>query len=258
MANQPPGTEFVIAEVLEELRQLCHLRDTERGSKRHKRAVQDFTSKHVGLAYSLAARYRRRGINDQELRHTALLGLLEAINRWQPAKAACFSTFADFRMRHEIQQYLRRQLPLVRCSELVHKDQLQIGKLQREARHKLKPEPTQAELVKKTKLSPARVKAALETNTRDFGYEQLPGVLMGKQAPEDRQYCFNRNAKQLMPQPHAIEDAMIECIDASRAKPVEQVFAQSKPEPRKRLTRPGLASLAVFASAGLAMAANGT
>ena len=246
----------MIAEQLEKLRHLCHLRDTERGSIRHKRAVQKFCADNVGLAYSLAKKYRRRNIDQAELRVTALLGLLEAINRWQPAKAACFSTFADFRMRHEIQQYLRRQLPLVRCSELVHKDQLQIGKLQREARHKLKPEPTQAELVKKTKLSPARVKAALETNTRDFGYEQLPGVLMGKQAPEDRQYCFNRNAKQLMPQPHAIEDAMIECIDASRAKPVEQVFAQSKPEPRKRLTRPGLASLALFASAGLAMAAN--
>lgn len=221
------GNSFARSEVLHDLAELSALRDNATASKAaaaaHKKAVQAFAQKHQGLAYRLARRYSRHNIPDQELRQTAMVGLLEAIARWEPGKVASagtFATFAAFRIRHELQELIRKQLPLVRCSELVHKDQHTIRKARAAAQGKLLDEP---QLATRTGLSERRVKAALETDTRDLGYRDLT---MGTVAP---------NAD-----PALFEELHLDALDARTGR-VETTFAELADElrPRRKL-RAGL------------------
>lgn len=180
---------FSRSEVLHDLAHLTELRARATGrkadpaaAKLYKAAVQRFAEQHQGLAFEMAKRYSRHNINQNDLRQTAMLGLLEAVQRWQPAKAqngATFATFAAYRIRHELQELIRKQLPLVRCSELVHKDQHKIRKVRRAAAGRELGAP---ELAKATGLSARRVQAALETDTRELGYKNLAarGALPGQ------------------------------------------------------------------------------
>ena len=218
-------SKFSRTEVLADLAHLSALRDQVKldptnklAAARHKREVQRFAARHQGLAFDMAHRYARHNIPQHDLRQTAMIGLLEAIARWEPTRATCFSSFATFRMRHEIQELLRKQLPMVRCSELVHKDQAKITK----ARRILAPaELTPEQLTKLTGLSARRIKAALETDTRDLGHKPLPTHV-------------NLDDVDV----HGYEDRLVDALDARRSGTVEKAFAAvaaELPRPRKRL-----------------------
>ncbi|HRI53291.1 MAG TPA: sigma factor, partial [Pseudomonadota bacterium] len=198
--------------------------DQPRRKAAYKAAVQRFAERHQGLAYDLARRYNRHNISSHDLKQTAMLGLLEAVARWEPERAtpsSTFATFAAFRIRHELQELIRKQLPLVRCSELVHKDQHKIRKVRRQSDAKaLDP----AELARATGLSERRVQAALDTDTRELGYRPLQQHLD----------CHPAEG-------HLHEDRVIEAIDA-RAAGVEATFAslaaELRPRPRAKLGAP--------------------
>ena len=46
------------------------------------------------LAYGIANRFSRRGVADEDLAQVAMLGLVEAVDRFDPTTHYCFSTFA--------------------------------------------------------------------------------------------------------------------------------------------------------------------
>ena len=48
----------------------------------------------MGLAHHIASRYRRPGINDDDLHQVALLGLVKAVERFDVDRGVQFSTFA--------------------------------------------------------------------------------------------------------------------------------------------------------------------
>lgn len=62
---------------------------------------------HSGLAYSLARQFSRHGQPDDDLQQVAMLGLLKAIDRFDPAREVEFSTFATPTIRGEIRRHFR-------------------------------------------------------------------------------------------------------------------------------------------------------
>jgi len=68
---------------------------------------------HLPLAYSVARRYRLqghiKGLELEDLRQVAALGLIKAARRFQPARGARFGTFATLVMRQVIHDYLAVQ-----------------------------------------------------------------------------------------------------------------------------------------------------
>jgi len=80
----------------------------------------EILSAYKGLAYSLAARFSRRGEELDDLNQIALIGLLHAIDRFDPTRGTELSTFATATIQGELKRHLRDRGWSVRLPRRVH------------------------------------------------------------------------------------------------------------------------------------------
>jgi RNA polymerase sigma-B factor len=71
-------------------------------------------ARHTALVGWLAARYVGRGVDTEELRQVAFVGLMLAIRRFDPDRGVDFATFAAPTIRGEIQRHFRDRRRLIR------------------------------------------------------------------------------------------------------------------------------------------------
>ena len=69
---------------------------------------------HLPLIRSLASRYQSYGLALDDLVQEGALGLLDAIDRYDPCRSASFETYARFRIRRAICDALTEQARLIR------------------------------------------------------------------------------------------------------------------------------------------------
>lgn len=62
---------------------------------------------HLALATSIAHRYDHRGLDRQDLEQVALLGLVQAVRRYQPGRGSGFLAFAVPTITGELKRYFR-------------------------------------------------------------------------------------------------------------------------------------------------------
>ena len=74
---------------------------------------------HLGLVHAVASRYRDLGLPFDDLVQEGALGLLEAIDRFDPRRGVAFETFARFRVRRAIRNALTERARLVRLPKHV-------------------------------------------------------------------------------------------------------------------------------------------
>ncbi len=77
-------------------------------------------SAYQGLAYSLAARFAQRGEELDDLNQVALIGLLKAIDRFDPDRGAELTTFATATILGELKRHLRDRGWSVRLPRRIH------------------------------------------------------------------------------------------------------------------------------------------
>jgi RNA polymerase sigma-B factor len=63
--------------------------------------------RHMGLAAHIANRFRRQGGNDDDLRQVAMVGLVKAVDRFDPDYGAAFSAFAGRTIEGELKRHFR-------------------------------------------------------------------------------------------------------------------------------------------------------
>jgi len=63
--------------------------------------------RHMGLAAHIAKRFRRQGGNDDDLRQVAMVGLVKAVDRFDPEYGATFSAFAGRTIEGELKRHFR-------------------------------------------------------------------------------------------------------------------------------------------------------
>lgn len=63
--------------------------------------------RHMGLAAHIANRFRRQASNDDDLRQVAMVGLVKAVDRFDPEFGAAFSAFAGRTIEGELKRYFR-------------------------------------------------------------------------------------------------------------------------------------------------------
>ena len=86
-----------------------------RAARRGDRGARDrLTVAHLQLVRRVAARYRGLGLPFDDLVQEGSIGLLEAIDRYDPCRTGDFEAFARFRIRRAIRNALTDQARLVR------------------------------------------------------------------------------------------------------------------------------------------------
>ena len=63
--------------------------------------------RHMGLAAHIANRFRRAGGSDDDLRQVAMVGLVKAVDRFDPEYGAAFSAFAGRTIEGELKRHFR-------------------------------------------------------------------------------------------------------------------------------------------------------
>ena len=117
---------------------------------------------HRSLADGVARRYRNRGIAEDDLRQTALLAMVRAVDRYDAAKGASFATFAGRTMDGELKRALRDRAWTVRPPRAAQERYLALRRREEELTQRLGRSPSIAELADALDVSVDEALEALE------------------------------------------------------------------------------------------------
>lgn len=115
-----------------------------------------------GVAEAVAARYRNRGIAQDDLVQVAYEGLTKAIKRFDPALRNDLLTYAVPTIRGEVQRYFRDQGWTVRPPRRIQELQWRVNRCLDELGHELGREPTDEEVTSRLGLAPAEYREVVE------------------------------------------------------------------------------------------------
>jgi RNA polymerase sigma-B factor len=122
----------------------------------------EIVERHRHLADGVARRYRNRGLAVEDLRQTALLAMVRAVDRYDPTKGASFATFAGRTMEGELKRSLRDRSWTVRPPRAAQERYLELRQREEELTHRLGRAPTVAELASAMEVSVDDVLEAVE------------------------------------------------------------------------------------------------
>ena len=128
--------------------------ETDPGARR--RLVDELIETNVEMARAMAARYRNRGIDVEDLEQVALLGLTKAAQRFDAASGHDFMAYAVPTVRGELRRHFRDAGWVVRVPRRVQELQSRVGAAQDQLEARLGRAPR-----------PAEVAAHLEADTAD-------------------------------------------------------------------------------------------
>ena len=81
---------------------------------RDRRVRNAIVERHLGLAAHIAKRYGGKASGDDDLRQVAMLGLVKAVDRFDPDHGAAFSSFAGTTIEGELKRHFRDRTWTVR------------------------------------------------------------------------------------------------------------------------------------------------
>src|ERR1700704_588258 len=122
----------------------------------------ELVAPHLGLAEYLARRFANRGEPLDDLVQVASLGLLKAVDRFDPGRGVEFSTYATHTVVGELKRHFRDKGWAVRAPRRMQELYLRLGKVVASLGQELGRSPTIAELALETEVSEEEVREALE------------------------------------------------------------------------------------------------
>jgi RNA polymerase sigma-B factor len=117
---------------------------------------------HLGLAEYLARRFSNRGEPLDDLVQVASVGLLKAVDRFDPERAVEFSTYATHTIVGELKRHFRDKGWAVRAPRRMQELYLRLGKIVSTLSQELGRSPTIQELAAEAEVSDEEVLEALE------------------------------------------------------------------------------------------------
>ena len=149
----------------------------------------EIIERHRALADRVARRYASRGIAVDDLRQTALLAMVRALERFDPDHGASFATFASRTMEGELKRALRDRSWTVRPPRSAQERYLELRRREEELTHRLGRSPTVAELATAMEVTVDEVLEAVEaagaraaaplTRPDDDGGETVVEAILG-------------------------------------------------------------------------------
>jgi len=109
----------------------------------------ELVEEHMRLAEFLARRFAHRGEAADDLRQVALVGLLKAVERFEPDRGLQFSSFATPTITGELKRYFRDRGWAVRVPRRVQELHLELDRTVNELSQQLGLPPTPAEIAQR-------------------------------------------------------------------------------------------------------------
>jgi RNA polymerase sigma-B factor len=119
---------------------------------------------NMPVAESIAARYRRRGIPDEDLEQVAYLALVRVAHHYDHARGHDFLSYAVPSIRGEVRRYFRDQGWMVRPPRGIQEMQGRIAAVESELATRLGHPPTADELARELDEPLAEVEEAMAAN----------------------------------------------------------------------------------------------
>jgi len=123
---------------------------------------EQLVAAHLGLAEYLARRFANRGEPLDDLVQVASLGLIKAVDRFDPERGVEFSTYATHTIVGELKRHFRDRGWAVRAPRRMQELYLRLGKVVATLGQELGRSPTIAELAAEVSVSEEDVLEALE------------------------------------------------------------------------------------------------
>jgi RNA polymerase sigma-B factor len=127
-----------------------------------RRLRDELVEAHIPLAQFLARRFSHRGESHDDLVQVALLGLLKAVDRFDPERGLQFSTFATPTIVGELKRHFRDKGWAMRVPRRVQELHLQLGRVVGTLSQELGRSPTVTEIARHVGGSEEDVLEAME------------------------------------------------------------------------------------------------
>jgi len=118
-----------------------------------------FVAANRGLVHAVAARYQHRGLLLDDLVQEGTVGLLRAIDLFDPARGYKFSTYAVWWIKQAIRRALATQVPLAHVPENVQQERAHLARQAHALHATLGHPPSRADLAAALDIPRARVDA---------------------------------------------------------------------------------------------------
>jgi RNA polymerase sigma-B factor len=134
--------------------------------RNHDRRLRDeLVEEHAPLAQFLARRFASRGEPIDDLVQVALVGLLKAVERFDPGRGLQFSTFATPTILGELKRHFRDRGWAVRVPRRVQELHLQLGRIVATLGQEQGRSPTPREVAERAGVSEEEVLEAMEAGS---------------------------------------------------------------------------------------------
>ena len=125
---------------------------------------EELVRRYLPFAKNLALRYRGASESFDDLLQVASLGLVNAIDRFDPDRGAPFTAFASPTILGELKRHFRDRVWTVRVPRGLHDRMAEVDKAISELTVKLQRSPSVGEIAEKLELDPTDVLEVLEAN----------------------------------------------------------------------------------------------
>jgi len=134
-----------------------------------------FVAANHGLVHAVAARYQHRGLLLDDLVQEGTVGLLRAIDLFDPARGYKFSTYAVWWIKQAIRRALAQQVPLAHVPENVQQERAHLARQAHALHATLGHPPSRADLAAALDIPRARVDALTAPLPRPIPLDQTVG-----------------------------------------------------------------------------------
>ena len=126
--------------------------------KGDKKAREEMIRSNLRLVISIAKKYVNLGIPFSDLIEEGNIGLMRAVDKFEPSKGFRFSTYAAWWIKQSVSRAIIDQGKMIRIPVYMNEEIYKCKKVKEQLTHKLKRKPRASEIAKKLKISVDKVR----------------------------------------------------------------------------------------------------